>query len=111
MPALVAVYNSEGLVGRCDFRCYAATSAPHRCRCICRGVNHGVGLQKAMDNVASGVGLGLDDLSHYATLHKLEFDSLTAIDRVQCPNPEHARDAAYMILNQFELPFDYPPQQ
>ncbi len=45
---LIAVYNSEGCVGRCDARCYAASTPD--CDCICGGSNHGVGQQRAMDN-------------------------------------------------------------
>ncbi len=45
---LMSVYNPEGLQGRCDEKCYNATST--RCVCICGGVNHGVGLDKAIEN-------------------------------------------------------------
>jgi hypothetical protein len=45
---LIAVYNSEGCVGRCDARCYEATC--NDCNCICGGRNHGAGLNKATDN-------------------------------------------------------------
>jgi len=33
---------------RCDARCHNATKP--RCRCVCGGVNHGVGLEKARAN-------------------------------------------------------------
>lgn len=45
---LIAVYNSEGCVGRCDARCYEATTP--NCECICGGANHGAGQQRAIDN-------------------------------------------------------------
>ena len=45
---LIAVYNSDGCVGRCDAHCYEATH-PH-CECICGGANHGAGLKQAQDN-------------------------------------------------------------
>jgi len=45
---LIEVRNSEGLVGRCDARCYNAKE-PH-CECICGGRNHGAGLQRAIEN-------------------------------------------------------------
>lgn len=45
---LIAVYTSEGCVGRCDARCYNAQSAG--CDCICGGANHGAGLDRAVDN-------------------------------------------------------------
>lgn len=48
MATLIAAYNSEGCIGRCDAKCYNATE-PH-CDCICGGKNHGAGFQKAMDN-------------------------------------------------------------
>lgn len=50
MATLIAVYNSEGLVGRCDARCYNADGG--RCECICGGANHGKGHAKAAENVA-----------------------------------------------------------
>jgi hypothetical protein len=48
MTALIAVYNSGGLVGRCDAKCYEA-SHPN-CQCVCGGKNHGAGKQQAMEN-------------------------------------------------------------
>lgn len=48
MTTLIAVYNSEGCVGRCDAHCYNARWP--ECTCICHGKNHGVGLSRAMDN-------------------------------------------------------------
>lgn len=45
---LIAVYNSDGCVGRCDAKCYNATS--HECDCICGGANHGAGQQQAVAN-------------------------------------------------------------
>jgi hypothetical protein len=45
---LIAVYTSEGCIGRCDAKCYAATE-PH-CECICGGMNHGGGLALAIEN-------------------------------------------------------------
>lgn len=48
MSTLIAVYNSDGCVGRCDAKCYNATSPV--CDCICGGKNHGAGLQQATEN-------------------------------------------------------------
>ena len=48
MTTLIAVYNSEGCVGRCDARCYEA--AEPDCDCICGGRNHGAGKEQAIDN-------------------------------------------------------------
>ena len=50
MTTLIAVYSSEGCVGRCDARCYGALDP--RCDCICGGRNHGVGLRQALANTA-----------------------------------------------------------
>lgn len=48
MATLIAVYNSEGCVGRCDARCYDAKEDD--CDCICQNLNHGAGRQQAEDN-------------------------------------------------------------
>lgn len=38
--------SSDGTTRRCDARCYNAKG--HACGCVCRGINHGVGLQRAV---------------------------------------------------------------
>lgn len=48
MTTLIAVYNSEGCVGRCDGRCYDAKH--EKCTCICGGKNHGKGKAQAVAN-------------------------------------------------------------
>lgn len=48
MTTVYAVYNSQGCVGRCDARCHEATQP--KCKCICGGRNHGVGLTQAREN-------------------------------------------------------------
>ena len=48
MTTLIAAYNSNGCVGRCDAKCYLAQHP--ECDCICGGKNHGVGLKMATDN-------------------------------------------------------------
>jgi hypothetical protein len=48
MTTLIAVYNSGGLVGRCDAKCYNATHP--NCQCVCGGKNHATGKQQAMEN-------------------------------------------------------------
>jgi hypothetical protein len=50
MTTLIVVGNSEGVVGRCDAKCYEAREP--ECDCICGGRNHGVGLQRALENTA-----------------------------------------------------------
>jgi hypothetical protein len=49
MTTLIAVYNSEGCVGRCDAKCYDAEWDD--CDCTCGGRNHGAGLEQATDNI------------------------------------------------------------
>ena len=35
-------------MGRCDAKCYNATG--EKCECICGGLNHGAGINKAVEN-------------------------------------------------------------
>jgi len=51
MATLIAGYDSNGCTGRCDAKCYEATSS--ECICICCGMNHGVGLNRACENTAA----------------------------------------------------------
>ena len=48
MTTLIAIFNSEGCTGRCDAKCYEATTGS--CDCICGGLNHGAGVERATDN-------------------------------------------------------------
>ena len=48
MATLIAVYNSDGCIGRCDAKCTEATTP--ECTCICGGMNHGAGRDKAIAN-------------------------------------------------------------
>jgi hypothetical protein len=48
LTTLIAPYNSEGCVGRCDAKCCDA--AEPGCDYICHGRNHGAGKQHALDN-------------------------------------------------------------
>jgi predicted short-subunit dehydrogenase-like oxidoreductase (DUF2520 family) len=48
VTTLIAVYTSQGCVGRCDARCYGAVEP--ECECICCGANHGVGFARAAQN-------------------------------------------------------------
>lgn len=50
MTTLLVVGNSEGIVGRCDAKCYEATGP--ECDCICNGRNHGAGRQVAVERTA-----------------------------------------------------------
>lgn len=72
MATLIAVYTSEGCIGRCDAKCYEATF--HNCNCVCGGHNHGVGLDSAASNTREQAETWLIDyarkngLSHYCGL-------------------------------------------
>lgn len=45
---LIAVYDKNGCVGRCDAKCYNAAHA--KCDCICGGRNHQAGEKRAVEN-------------------------------------------------------------
>lgn len=48
MSTVLAVYTSEGRVGRCDAKCHTATTG--ECDCICGGRDHGAGHHQALEN-------------------------------------------------------------
>lgn len=48
MTKLLTYVDDLDLARHCDAHCYNATSK--RCKCICSGLNHGVGYQKAVAN-------------------------------------------------------------
>ena len=48
MTTLIAIWTDGGCAGSCDARCY--TAAGEQCECICGGVNHGAGLDRAASN-------------------------------------------------------------
>jgi hypothetical protein len=48
MTTLIAVYTSQGCIGRCDARCYEATHP--ECTCVCGGRNHGKGRTQSITN-------------------------------------------------------------
>lgn len=53
MPVLITVQNPNGGKHgrRCDQGCYGAVRViADKCRCVCGGANHGVGLTKAREN-------------------------------------------------------------
>jgi hypothetical protein len=49
MKSLIVQTNSDGSQRRCDAKCTEATGSA--CKCICGGVNHGVGYSQAEENV------------------------------------------------------------
>ena len=63
---LIAVYTSQGCLGRCDAKCYEAQEPA--CDCICGGSNHGAGLAQAIDNTRASVEAWIEK---YAGAHQL----------------------------------------
>jgi len=49
MTTLIIFKNGEGEIkGRCDANCYDAKLP--KCRCVCAGMNHGIGINQAITN-------------------------------------------------------------
>ena len=44
---LLALYLGNSLVGRCDINCFGGDDS--RCECVCGGLNHGVGIEQAVE--------------------------------------------------------------
>lgn len=61
MTTLIAAYNSEGCIGRCDAKCYDAHDP--ECACICGGKNHGAGKSTAMTNTVEMANQWIDEYS------------------------------------------------
>jgi len=103
MATLMAIYNSEGCVGRCDATCYAAKH--QRCTCICGGRNHGVGRQKAEANVREAAGLALPsaDFLERRLEDLAKGGPLVMVDRLEHPDAKRARAEAWMRINQSDL--------
>ena len=70
---LISYHSSGGDKGRrCDARCYNAKSAA--CDCICRGMNHGKGLNVAVEQTSR---LAASWIERYGAEHpgeKVEFE-------------------------------------
>lgn len=49
---LIEARKGNQVIGRCDASCYAASppKPSRKCKCICGGKNHGVGIANAIDN-------------------------------------------------------------
>lgn len=90
MTTVLAVYNSDGCVGRCDANCHDARSAT--CDCICGGKNHGAGLQKAVENNRELIGLTEDDLKRFAEAHGFKCEELKVYDAVQTSPKKIAKE-------------------
>ena len=61
MSCLIYAHNGDHCIGKCDSNCYNAISP--ECDCICRGMNHGVGLKKAQENTVKYVDEWIDKYS------------------------------------------------
>jgi hypothetical protein len=78
MVTLIAVYNSEGLVGRCDARCYQGSD--ERCECICGGSNHGAGLARAVDNTRERAEQWIEQAKRKNEISGFDLDPLARMD-------------------------------
>jgi predicted RNase H-like HicB family nuclease len=72
MATLIAAYNSDGCIGRCDAKCYNATC--DHCDCICGGANHGVGLKQAIQNTEEMAEKWIEAYNEAHPEHKLEYE-------------------------------------
>lgn len=72
MCTVIAAYNSDGCIGRCDAKCYNAIG--EECHCICRGANHGVGRKQAIQNTNELVDQWVEayEVEHQVTLWTIE---------------------------------------
>jgi hypothetical protein len=66
-------------VGRCDARCYDAKHPD--CDCICGGVNHGAGLNRAVDNTRELAGAWIE----HAHASGMDFDRAELGTAVSAP--------------------------
>lgn len=92
---LIEVRNSEGVVGRCDAKCYDAHGPG--CDCICHGANHGAGLTQAAANTRE---LGLAWLEEWAVEHG---EDRTARELIAAGRAALGRGAAQLPLEGFRL--------
>lgn len=90
MTTVLAVYNSEGCVGRCDANCHDAKSVT--CDCICGGKNHGAGLQQAVENNRELIGLTPEDLQRFAQTHGFKCEELKVFDTTKTSTKKIAKE-------------------
>lgn len=75
MTTAIAVYNSDGCVGRCDAKCHDATHPD--CDCICGGRLHGAGQNAIAQNTRDLLGDELvDALEAFAERNGLDVAEL-----------------------------------
>lgn len=79
MTTLIQVGNSQGIVGRCDAKCYDATH--DKCDCVCGGKNHGAGKKQAVHNTRE---YAKEMIKKYSDEKGLkDFEALIGVDVVQ----------------------------
>jgi len=88
LTTLIAIYHAKELLGRCDARCYDATSPD--CDCVCGGRNHGIGLQRAAQNTLQDAAAWLDaqnakDVAHRELYAKLARDLRKTAEQTLLP--------------------------
>ncbi len=87
MVTLIAVYNSDGCVGRCGARCYDAHEPD--CDCICRGTNHGGGREQAVQNTREMAERWLDQARADGwAFDRHEIGQATAPTLLDCPTTD-----------------------
>ncbi len=67
---LIEVRTSDGVVGRCDAKCYNARHP--ECECVCGGANHGAGLARALDNTRIMAEVWLEEYARRKGLQEWE---------------------------------------
>ena len=77
---LITVGNSDGIVGRCDAKCYNAHHPD--CDCICGGKNHGAGLQQAMDNTRALAESWVDAYAQRKGLTDYDYQTASALQQL-----------------------------
>lgn len=52
MSIMIAIYSGDSKrpVAKCDAHCYNSTTEPSWCNCLCGEINHGVGVNQAVEN-------------------------------------------------------------
>jgi hypothetical protein len=76
MTTLIAVYQGDRMIGRCDARCYQARS--HACKCVCHGNNHAAGYARALEQTLRH---GQAWLDRYLAERSLTRDGITVTGR------------------------------
>ncbi len=80
MTTAIAVYDSDGLVGRCDARCHEAREP--ECDCICGGRLHGVADRVERDRIMRDELLPhelRDELERFAERHGSDAAELSVV--------------------------------